>query len=333
MCWGQGVHGQLGIGSYAGKQLPTALAALTSGVTQVVAGSYHVCALLSSGGVKCWGDNLDGAIGDGTTTTRTSPTTLSTLTSGVTQLAAGYSHTCALLSTGGVKCWGWNADGQLGLGDSTSRTTPTDLSTLSSGVTQVVAGDSHTCALLSSGGVKCWGYNASGQLGVGDSTSRNTPTALSTLTSGVTQLAARGNTTCARLSTGAVKCWGFNFFGQIGDGTTTSRNTPTSVPTLTSGVSQIETSGAHTCALLSTGGIQCWGFNSSGQLGDGTTSDNATPANVPALTSGVTQIRLGGSHSCALLSSTGVKCWGGNGDGQLGTGNTNNYSTPVDVIG
>ena len=330
-CWGQGVNGQLGIGSYAGKSTPTTLTTLTSGVTQIVAGAYHNCALLSSGGVKCWGDNSHGQLGDGTTITSTTPKAISTLTAGVTQLAAGEMHTCALLSTGGVKCWGYNYFGQLGDGTTASKNIPTDLLTLTSGVTQIAAMGDNTCALLSSGGVKCWGRGDSGQIGDGGTTAKKTPTILPTLTSDVTQIAAGGGHTCALLSSGGVQCWGDNYFGQIGDGTGENRTTPTALSTLTSGVTQIATGGNFTCALLSTGGIMCWGWNVSGQLGDGTTTDSSTPTSLSTLTAGVTQIGLGGAHSCAILSSGGVKCWGENSSNELGDGTTTNRSTPVDI--
>jgi alpha-tubulin suppressor-like RCC1 family protein len=211
------------------------------------------------------------------------------------------------------------------------KSTPTTLTTLTSSVTQIVAGAYHNCALLSSGGVKCWGDNPFGQLGDGTTITSTTPKTISTLTAGVTQLAAGDMHTCALLSTGGVKCWGDNYFGQIGDGTGENRTTPTALSTLTSGVTQIAIGGSFTCALLSTGGIKCWGWNVSGQLGDGTTTDSSTPTSLSTLTAGVTQIGLGGAHSCAILSSGGVKCWGENSSNELGDGTTTNRSTPVDI--
>ena len=143
-----------------------------------VTGMYHSCALLSSGAVKCWGNNSSGQLGDGTMPTpRTTPVDVSGLSSGVTAITAGYLHTCALLSTGAVKCWGQNGYGQIGDGTTTTpRTTPVDVSGLSSGVIAISAGYYHSCALLSSGAVKCWGYNPYGQIGDGTTTTpRTTP--------------------------------------------------------------------------------------------------------------------------------------------------------------
>ncbi|MGA9350442.1 MAG: hypothetical protein WBW48_16795, partial [Anaerolineae bacterium] len=190
--------------------------------TAIAAGYRHTCAL-TAGGVKCWGYNGYGQLGDGTWTWRNTPVDVSGLTSGVTTIAAGSYHTCALTAGGGAKCWGHNNNGQLGDGTTTNRNTPVDVSGLTSGVDAIAAGSYHTCA-LTAGGVKCWGLNDYGQLGDGTTTNRNTPVDVSGLTSGVAAIAAGYYHTCA-LTAGGVKCWGRNNNGQLGDGTTTDRNT------------------------------------------------------------------------------------------------------------
>ena len=207
--------------------------------------------------------------------------------SGTAAVSTGGEHTCALTSAGGVKCWGNNSVGQLGDGTTIQRLTAVDVSGLPSGVAAVSAGDDHTCALTTGGGIKCWGYNFYGQLGDGTTTQRTTPVDISSLVSGVAAVAAGGVHTCALTAAAGIKCWGYNFYGQLGDGTTTQRTTPVDVSGLTNGVAAVaaggEGEGGHTCALTTAGGLKCWGRNVFGKLGDGTTTNRTTPVDVSGL--------------------------------------------------
>ncbi len=303
-------------------------------VTALALGANHSCALTSASGAKCWGWNIFGQLGNGRTTLRKAPADVTGLTGGVAALAAGGDHTCALTSAGAAKCWGFNGYGQLGDGTIVDHRTAMDVSGLESGVAALVAGKNHTCALTSAGGVKCWGRNEYGQLGDGTTDSRSAPVEVNGLASGVTKLAAGESHTCALTSTGGVKCWGYNLFGQLGDGTTNDQPIPVAVSGLTSGVTSLAAGGAHTCAVTDTGGVKCWGFNHVGQLGSGTTTTASTPVDVSGLASGVTAVVAGNWHSCALTQVGGVKCWGDNLYGALGDGTSDSRSrTPVDVSG
>jgi alpha-tubulin suppressor-like RCC1 family protein len=236
-----------------------------------------------------------------------------------TAIAAGGVHTCALTSAGGVKCWGGNGSGQLGDGTTTARHTLVAVSGLTSGAAALAAGSFHTCALTSAGGVKCWGDN------------EHTPVAVSGLTSGAAALAAGVDHTFELTSAGGVECWGANYDGQLGDGTTNARQTTVGVSGMARGVRAIAAGGAHTCTLTGAGGVKCWGYNTSGQLGDGTTTARHTPVAVSGMASGVAALSAGSFHTCARTSAGGVKCWGNNRYGQLGDGTTTDRHTPVDV--
>ena len=333
-CWGSGTAGELGNGGTSNSSSAVAVSGLSSGVVSVSVGSYHACALLDTGGVKCWGYNGYGQLGDGTTTTATAPVSVSGLTSGVASISVGYGSSCAVLTSGALKCWGRNDQGQIGDGTTTHRNTPTTVSGLSSGVKLVGVGNLHACAALISGGAKCWGDSSSGELGDGQRIASRTPVSVFGLTEVVSAISSGGPFTCILLSTGEMKCWGSNSNGQIGSGSGSNYHpAPVTVSGLSSGVTAIATGNNHACALLNSGGMKCWGYNGIGHVGDGTTTDRSTPVNVSGLTSGVSAIAAGQNASCAVLTSGDVKCWGDNTRGRLGDGTTTQRLTPVSVLG
>lgn len=318
-CWGTNLYGQLGDGTTTDRYMPVDVSGLSTGATAIAAGSMHTCVLVNGGGVKCWGENNQGQLGDGTTTDRYTPVDVSGLSSEVTAITAGSSHTCALMSNGGVKCWGENSHGQLGDGTTTGRYTPVSVSGLGSSVTVIAAGAGYTCAITSNDGVKCWGINNFGQLGDGTTTDRYIPVDVSGLGNGVTTISVGGEHTCAVESSGSVKCWGANGEGQLGDGTTTVRYAPVNVAGLSIDVTAVTAGGRHTCALMIGGGAKCWGSNYHGELGDGTSgSSRLTAINVAGLISGVVAIDAGFSFTCAIVANGGIRCWGEDSDGKLG---------------
>lgn len=332
-CWGANNRGQLGDGTTTARLTAVDVSGLSSGVSAITAGSSHTCALTEGGGVKCWGRNVDGRLGDGTTTDRLTPVDVIGLGSGVIAITAGHFHSCALINGAGVKCWGYNSRGQLGDGSTTDRLTAVDVSGLSNGVSAIAASQVHSCALTSGGGIKCWGGNSSGALGDGTTTDRLTAVNVSGLSSGVSAIAAGLLHTCAVANGGGVKCWGSNSLGQLGNGTITNRLTPVDVSGLSNGISAIAADQAHTCALTAEGGVKCWGGNFDGQLGDGTTVDRLTPVDVGGLISGVSAIEAGWYHTCALSTDGGLKCWGNNIFGQLGDGSFPFRLTAMDAVG
>ena len=176
-------------------------------------------------------------------------------------------HTCALLLGGAVSCWGNNASGQLGDNSTTGRKLPASVMGLPNRVASLSAGRSLTCAVLESGDAKCWGANGEGQLGDNSIINRTSPVTVQGLASDVSKIFAGIRRTCVLLVGGRVKCWGLNNVGQLGDDSYTNRMTPVDVSTLGSGVYSLSLGKFHTCALLSNGGVKCWGNNDNGQLG------------------------------------------------------------------
>jgi alpha-tubulin suppressor-like RCC1 family protein len=328
--------------------LPTPVTGFAGPVSTLISGWAYFCALTVTGGAECWGSNDSGELGDGGYGDgESAPVPVKGLDRGVSSITGGGAHSCAVTAEGAAMCWGNNQQDQLGTSGGDTCTNdlggtwdcspvPVQVEGLSSGVKEVAAGSSHSCALLTSGAVKCWGKNDRGQLGDGTRTSPELPVDVQGLT-GVVSIAAGGDDTCAVLSTGAVKCWGSNGHGELGDGTKGDRLTPTSVVGL-GDVKSITTnsyggeSTAHTCALTSGGSVKCWGANSVGELGDRSQVERLTPVDVAGLSSGVASISAGAGHTCAVTEASAMKCWGSDNYAQLGDGKGTNYLFPQNVI-
>ena len=331
-CWGGNGSGQLGDGSTTSSGSPVNVSGLGSRVVAIALGNFHSCALTAAGGVKCWGNNDFGQLGDGSITPSPTPVDVSGLTSGVVAIAGGEFYSCALTLGGGVKCWGDNIFGQLGNGTNNNASVAVDVIGLNSRVDAIFSGGDRTCAIIAAtGGAKCWGNNVNGGIGDNSTTDRSVPTDVTNLTAGVAMLSVGNEHTCAVTTAGAAFCWGDNSQGQLGEGTTTGSLVPVPVSTLGSGVRSITAGFAHTCAVTTSGGAKCWGDNSSGEIGDGTTDNRLEPVNVPGLANDVKTIVAGNSTTYAMTTGAGAKSWGFNGNGELGDGTTNSRSTPGDV--
>jgi alpha-tubulin suppressor-like RCC1 family protein len=292
-------------------------------------GANHTCAVKADGGVRCWGANGNGQLGDQTLVNRTSPVGVSGIKD-ATAVAAGDAHTCARLVDGTVICWGANADGQLGDGTLVQRTRANVTVIGVSAAVAVASGQAHTCAVLANGTVSCWGRNTNGQLGNGTTKPQTKAAGVSGLT-GVAAVAVGGAHTCALGSDGSVKCWGDNALGQLGLGTTVPQLAPAAVA-LDGPAMAIAAGMAHTCALLSDGSARCWGLNENGQLGDGTVAQRTTPTPVSGL-AGAVAIEAGSRFTCAKLATGIAACWGRNAAGQLGDGSNTDRLTPVATVG
>jgi len=387
-CWGDRGYGQLGlpvadfpgdpdrIGAAAGEieRIPFVDLGRDSIAVMLAAGGRHTCALLRGGAVKCWGDNGHGQLGLGDRENRgDDPLEMGDLLPAIdlgdegapTALAAGGQHTCALLDSGQVKCWGDNRFGQLGQGDTRSRgggpcemgidLLPVDLR--GARATAIAAGSAHTCARLDTGEVRCWGDNEPGQLGLGDRVNRGGhPGPIETLTlrpdQDIVALAAGFEHTCALDARGRAMCWGRGSAGQLGLETVDDRirageqsdpfvHLDSTVP-----IVAIAVGSDHTCASLMTGALACWGFNAHGQLGLGDMRNrgermgdmyDALPAvdlgSSDARPAKATAVAAGGDHTCAILESEEIKCWGLNAHGELGLGDDASRGTEAAHMG
>ncbi|MBU1215395.1 MAG: RCC1 repeat-containing protein [Gammaproteobacteria bacterium] len=334
-CWGDNTYGQLGVDWALPRAYnPISVPGLTN-ATAVAGGAAHTCALLVDGTVRCWGSNVSGQLGNGSTTDSYTPVTVAGLSSAIAITASrprldNYGHTCALISGGAVQCWGRNIVGQLGTGNTTDSYVPTAVTGLAEAVTAVQTGGFHTCAILSGGSIQCWGDNALGQLGDGTTTTpRTTPVLVNGITN-ATALALGGNFSCALLADRTIRCWGDNSQGRLGNSTTTASLAPVTVSGISTAIA-ISAGRGHVCAALADKTVKCWGDNSAAMLGNGTTTNSSVPVSVSGLSNAVA-LSAGAVHTCAQLADSTLQCWGDNANAQVGPGSTTQSSTPASVL-
>jgi alpha-tubulin suppressor-like RCC1 family protein len=333
-CWGTNTSGALGNGSTTLTQadVPVAVTGISDATNGGTNNAYTYCMVLSSESVRCWGDNTDGQLGDGTSVAFSNvPVGVLGVfkPEGVTSDGTSF---CAWLKSGGAECWGSNADGALGDG-STAPSSAVPVSVRGLNYTQkVFSNGGGYCALIDGGGVECWGPNANGSLGDGQAAGYSAvPVAVKGL-SGVSSI----DGTCAVVGGGKVKCWGSGVDGELGNGTT-GQQSDVAVPVKgLTGVSQLA---GNYCALLENGAVECWGSDDNdGALGNGSKeafSDVPLPVKGIAGATSLVYDPAGGGGYCALLGASGrVACWGDNHDGELGNGGKEPSSAvPVRVTG
>jgi alpha-tubulin suppressor-like RCC1 family protein len=382
-CWGYNHYGELGNGTVDGPDgedgYDTAqpVAGITSALHVIGDNDNSFCALLSSGAIDCWGNNEAGQLGNGTIdgpdgeNGYDTPQAVSGVSNAVSLSSDDSDAYCAVLSGGGVDCWGYNGFGDLGNGaeggpdGNYGYDTPQAVTGVTTAVAVVGQGLVSFCALLSTGKVDCWGDNTEAQLGNGNLfgpdnevgggagfSGYDTPQAVSGLTNAVSVIADESDGYCALLSTSRVDCWGGNLYGEVGNGTNggpdnSGYDTPQAVSGITNAVSLTSDNLRTNCALLSTGAVDCWGFNNDGELGNGTTGgfNGADGYDTPQAVTGITDataLAAGFTSDafCAVLSTTGaVDCWGYNFYGELGNAavggpdGANGYDTPQAVSG
>ena len=248
-------------------------------------------------------------------------------------VTAGFVGSCALTTKGAVKCWGYNGEGELGNGTTVDSPVPVAVSGLGKNVKAIASGTYFSCALTTKGAVKCWGSNNYGQLGDNTTTNALTPVAVYGLGKGIKAISAGNFFACALTTKGAVKCWGANTYGQLGNGATTGSAKPVAVSGLGKGVKALTGGGYHACALTTKGAPKCWGYNGEGELGNNTKVNSAVPVAVYSLSKGIKALSAGSYSTCGLTTKNTVKCWGYNGDGELGDGTTTSSLKPVATVG
>jgi cysteine-rich repeat protein len=376
-CWGSNQYGQLGIGEALGEnrgdeghEMGAALPAVDLGgvaAVQIECGVIHTCALLADGAVRCWGNNGVGELGLElpastlpTSNVPAPPVDLGTALA-VDHLSAGSSHTCARFGDGSAKCWGFGLHGQLGVDSAENHgQLPGEMGAdlpfvITDGATiqTIRAGNMHTCALLSGGLVRCWGYNGRGQLGtdsiesLGDAPGEMAALATLVLDGPATAIGGGTESSCALLAGGAIQCWGLNDQGQLGIGHRLDWGDEpgemASLPTIALGepADALSVGINHACALLAGGGLKCWGENSAGGLGQGSQFDLGV---VPNDLSAAPAIDLGGvavvavaprgfAFNCGLFDDGAVRCWGYNHRGQLGLERVDNIGDQPGEMG
>jgi alpha-tubulin suppressor-like RCC1 family protein len=386
-CFGLGSEGQLGnestskIGDGIGASVASSSAislGLGRSARAIATGTSHTCALLDNMTVKCWGYGAVGAIGSESTASRGDNSEemddeLPAIDLGsertATMIAVGSNHSCALLDDATVKCWGRSNSGQLGYNDTATRgdgpgemgdALPAISFAAGRTATAIAAGANHTCAVLDNAQVVCWGDNEYGQLGqgnminIGDALNATivaTPTINMGTGRSVVAISAGNLHTCALLDNATVKCWGSAGNGRLGTGATNDLGDdpaemgdallPISLGTDASAIS-VTAGGSHTCVLLNTAAVKCFGNGADGKLGyenqndlgDGPGEMGDALATVSLGTGRtVLAVSAGLAHTCAMLDNASVKCWGNGGSGRRGSGNTSKVGTSAGQMG
>lgn len=361
-CWGYDPDGELGDNLTVQSNTPVEVVGVggtgsLSNIVSVATGEYHACGLNTSGNVYCWASNVNGQLGNNSTTSSKTPVEVSGVggtgvLSNIVGIAAGSRYSCALNTSGNIYCWGDNTDGQLGNNTTTGELAPVEVDGVGgvgklSNMVSVSAGAFFACGVNSSANVYCWGIDGAGQLGNNSTTNSSTPVEVTGVggvgvLANIVQVNAGEYGACAVDSSGNAYCWGSNTWGEIGNNSTTASSTPVQVKGVggvghLSNVVSIAMGWEHACAVDSSGNAYCWGDGSFGDLGDNLTTQSKTPVEVEGVggvgdLSSLLSITASLDYACAVDASGSAYCWGYDSDGQLGNDSYNNEKTPIQVI-
>ncbi len=329
VCWGNGTSGQLGYGGTTSQSFVVEPQGLGS-VQQIVASHKNTCARLTDGSISCWGKNDFGQVGIATTLLkeRTPVAVGGDVGADIAQVASGKEHACATRTDGKVYCWGRNNFGGLGNGTLVDSSEPVEVHNLS-GVVKTELGSGFSCSLKNDGTVWCWGKNYEGRLGIGSTVDQTLPVQVALPT--VIDIGITYSHTCVLTEDGRIFCWGSGHYDRLGNGASSSKDVPTEVTSLPHPAKSMSVGHYVTCVVLDDNSVWCWGQNTHGELGDGTTTRRLLPVAVMDGGAPMTNVRnvlAGANHACAEKTDGSVWCWGFNQYGQLGLG----YSSTASVL-
>jgi alpha-tubulin suppressor-like RCC1 family protein len=307
------------------SDVPTAVTTpAATGWANVSAALNNICATRTNRTLWC-GPDTTGALKQVTTPSA----------GGWAAIGTGDDHICATRTDGTLWCWGNNAEGQLGIGNTTSETLPQQVTTpAATGWATINSGSLHSCATRTDGSLWCWGDNSFGELGIGSTTNADVPQQVTTPTAtGWATVSAGGAHTCATRADATLWCWGDGFVGELGIGNATNQDLPQQVTTpAATGWATVTNGENFTCGTRAGGTLWCWGFNGSGRLGIGSSGNKSVPQQVAkSATTPWATVSAGGDHACATRTNRTLWCWGANTFGQLGLGNTTTQTRPKQV--